>query len=151
MTITSRVVIEKPCQREQGYFQVHSVDFGWRDVCFHERLIPLPKQDFIEPFPLRMSMRIRLFNVQVCESRKTDFQNTLAQFRDQVMVMYVIDDSDGSVVLFDQDNAVNINQELVIKNICQDSTCQDQLPEEQQPNQIQMRVQHWLTKKEPEI
>ena len=64
-----RVVIER-ISRKCKRMQIRSVDVGWRELCDQENLLPLPFDPLINRYPLMMSLRVRLFNLEPPENHK---------------------------------------------------------------------------------
>ena len=114
-----RVVIER-MSKKYGIFQVFSLDYGWREMCYRRNLIPLNDSILNEKFPVCMSLRIRLLNLAPKDEQlgwPSYAHEAFEDFMNQELIMYVTDEEDPvtTVILFYKDlegNLICFNQIL---------------------------------------
>ena len=142
-----RVTIER-ISRERKAMQIRSVDEGWRELCAQADLLPLPADPLINRYPLRMSLRVRLFNLEPPEGQENWPEESTKELvslchKKALLLMYTYNIDIGTVaILKDGKNAdlLNLNDLLVDRGLAKESVSLKDLPKDHLPDVMNRKI-----------
>lgn len=150
-----RVTIER-ISRERKAMQIRSVDEGWRELCAQADLLPLPADPLINRYPLRMALRVRLFNLEPPEgqenwpekSTKELFDLSMKKGKKALVLMYTYNIDIGTVAILKEnkkkDDLYNVGDLLVDKGLAKESVSLKDLPEDHLPEMMNRKIDEFF-------
>ena len=143
-----RVTIER-ISRQSKTMQIRSVDEGWRELCAQADLLPLPADPLINRYPIRMCLRVRLFNLEPPQGQQAwseEAKKVLVSLwkKKDILLMYTYNIDIGTVAILNSDrngeDLLNVNNALVKAKLAVESVCMKDLPKDHMPDVMDRKI-----------